>query len=340
MGKTNAASAAASMRSSYGGLQLALLVGVMYIVISKTVVQYDFGRQYPDKFVRKNTVEDNLGRPNKDVRNLVALFETDRGLDQLEQRTARFLRQLQANVAQTRRRGKYDYPGPAEDRLFEPAYRHKHRVSPTCSCRDCFSDVDPVCDEALSSSCADLGCDDEHLVARERLQAKRQSEHDDSDTARQPAVHVGAVASGDTVMKSAADRDRFSREAGVIAFETEGAGVWDEVPCIVVKGVCDYADSHKHKGRQNFAAATAAASKAILEGYIRTDKALKASAGDGKCSSSPMLANRAGGNEDTGSRNGSAAIPQQDQANAAHGPVFHGPISGQYVIPGIVNLTA
>ncbi|KAH7123380.1 putative kinesin [Dactylonectria estremocensis] len=295
MGKTNAASAAASMRSSYGGLQLALLVGVCGampcgrdgevllgdVVISKTVVQYDFGRQYPDKFVRKNTVEDNLGRPNKDVRNLLALFETDRGLDQLEQRTARFLRQLQANVAQTRRRGKYDYPGPAEDRLFEPTYRHKHHVSPTCSCRDCFSDVDPVCDEALSSSCADLGCDDEHLVTRERLQAKRQSEHDDSDTAQQPAVHVGAVASGDTVMKSAADRDMLSKEAGVIAFEMEGAGAWDEVPCIVVKGACDYADCHKHKGWQNFAAATAAAaSKAILEGYIRTDKALKASAGD------------------------------------------------------------
>ncbi|KAH7117471.1 hypothetical protein EDB81DRAFT_818564, partial [Dactylonectria macrodidyma] len=185
----------------------------------------------------------------------------------------------------------------------------------------------PVCDEALSSSCADLGCDDEHLITRERLQAKRQSEHDDSDTAWQPAVHVGAVASGDTVMK----------ETGVIAFEMEGAGVWDEVPCIVVKGACDYADCYKHKGWQNFVAATtAAASKAILEGYIRTDKALKASAGDGKCSLSPMFANRAGGNEDTGSRNGSAArIPQQDQAaNAAHGPVFHGPISGQYVIPG------
>jgi nucleoside phosphorylase len=72
-------------------------------------------------------------------------------------------------------------------------------------------------------------------------------------------------------MKSAADRDRLSREADVIAFEMEGAGVWDEVPCIVVKGVCDYADSHKHKGWQNFAAATAAsASKAILERYSRT----------------------------------------------------------------------
>lgn len=53
------------------------------------------------------------------------------------------------------------------------------------------------------------------------------------------------------------------------------------MPCIVVKGMCDYADSHKHKGWQYFAAATAAsASKAILERYIRTDKAMTASAGE------------------------------------------------------------
>ncbi|KAH8651689.1 nucleoside phosphorylase domain-containing protein [Ilyonectria robusta] len=187
MGKTNAASTTASMRSSYGGLRLALLVGVCGampcgrdgevllgdVIVSKTVIQYDFGRQYPDKFIRKNTVEDNLGRPNKDVRNLLAVFETDRVIDQLERRTAQCLRQLQAKVAQTRRRGKFDYPGPAEDRLFEPTYRHKHHVSPTCICGDCFSDLDPVCDEVLSSSCADLGCDDEHLITRERLQAKR-----------------------------------------------------------------------------------------------------------------------------------------------------------------------
>ncbi|KAJ4179576.1 hypothetical protein NW767_014588 [Fusarium falciforme] len=183
MGKTNAASAAASMRSSYGGLQLALLVGVCGgmprgrdgeillgdVIISKTVIQYDFGRKYLDKFVRKNTVEDNLGRPHKDARNLVATFETDRGLDRLEQQTTHFLRQLQANVAQTRRRGKYDYPGTAEDKLFESSYRHKHHMSPTCICRDYFGDFDPVCDEALSSSCASLGCDDKYLIARKRL---------------------------------------------------------------------------------------------------------------------------------------------------------------------------
>lgn len=46
----------------------------------------------------------------------------------------------------------------------------------------------------------------------------------------------------------------------------EGAGVWDTIPSIIVKSVCDYADSHKNKEWQSFAAASAAsATKAILE---------------------------------------------------------------------------
>lgn len=281
MGNAGAASAAASMRSSYTGVRLALLTGVCGsvprvdqheeiflgdVIISKTVSQYDIGWHYPDRFVRKNTVEDNLGRANKDIRGLITIFETDRGIDQLEEGTAHFLQRLQGNAAQRRRRGKYDYPGIAEDNLFEPTHRHKHHKAPTCICRHCVEDSDSVCEKALSSPCKDLGCDDEQHIARRRL-------HDSNSDTPQPTVHVGAVASGDKVIKSAAERDRLSREAGVIAFETEGAGIWDEVPCIVVKGVRDYADSHKHPGWQNYAAAAAAAaSRAILERYIRTDK--------------------------------------------------------------------
>jgi nucleoside phosphorylase len=74
-------------------------------------------------------------------------------------------------------------------------------------------------------------------------------------------------------MKAGEDRDDIAKENGAIAFEMEGAAVWDEVPCIVVKGICDYADSHKNKRWQNFAAATAAAAmKAILELSTQTDK--------------------------------------------------------------------
>ncbi|RDW87359.1 phosphorylase superfamily protein [Coleophoma crateriformis] len=290
MGKVNAASSAASIRSSYGGLQLALLVGICGgvprsgmgseeeillsdVVISKTVVQYDLGKRYPDKFLRKNTVEDNLSKPNKDVRNLLVTFETDLGLDRLQQSTAKYLKQLQANAAQRKRGGKYQYPGTVEDKLFASSYRHKHQSLPNCVCRDCHKKSDPVCDEALKSVCDELGCDKKYLVARERLQTKQPLERDNKDEVQEPAIWIGSVASGDTVMKSGEDRDEIARNEGVIAFEMEGAGVWEEVPCIVVKGVCDYADSHKSDKWQNFAAATAAsASKAILERYIRTDR--------------------------------------------------------------------
>jgi hypothetical protein len=109
-------------------------------------------------------------------------------------------------------------------------------------------------------------------VPRSRLEEKRQLERENLVAAQRPAIYVGAVASGDSVIKSAAHRNRIAEQENVMAFEMKGAGVWDEVPCIVVKGVCDYADCHKHKGWQNFAAAAAAAAaKAILERYTRTD---------------------------------------------------------------------
>jgi hypothetical protein len=74
-------------------------------------------------------------------------------------------------------------------------------------------------------------------------------------------------------MKSGLTRDKLAKELDIIAFEMEGSGIWCEHPCIVVKGVCDYADSHKSKRWQKFAAATAAsATKALLERWPRTDK--------------------------------------------------------------------
>lgn len=81
------------------------------------------------------------------------------------------------------------------------------------------------------------------------------------------------IASRDTVLRSAEHRDRISKETEALAFEMEGAGVWEVVPALVVKGVCDHADPHKDKSWQNYAAATeAAAAKAILEMYTHTDR--------------------------------------------------------------------
>jgi hypothetical protein len=76
------------------------------------------------------------------------------------------------------------------------------------------------------------------------------------------------MASGDTVIKSGKHRDQIAEQDNVIAFEMEGAGVFSYFPYgLVIKGVCDYADSHKHKRWQRYSAATAAAfTKSLLGG--------------------------------------------------------------------------
>jgi nucleoside phosphorylase len=74
------------------------------------------------------------------------------------------------------------------------------------------------------------------------------------------AVHYGTIASGNQVMKSAAERDKVSTElGGVLCFEMEAAGLMNNFPCLAIRGICDCADSHKNKRWQAYAAATAAA---------------------------------------------------------------------------------
>jgi hypothetical protein len=61
-------------------------------------------------------------------------------------------------------------------------------------------------------------------------------------------------------MKNAAERDRVSAKlGGVLCFEMEAAGLMNSFPCLVIRGICDYADSHKTKTWQPYAAGTAAA---------------------------------------------------------------------------------
>ena len=77
-------------------------------------------------------------------------------------------------------------------------------------------------------------------------------------------------------MKSGQHRDRIAAEEGVIGFEMESAGRWDYIPTIMIKSVCDYADSHKNKKWQEYAATTAAAcTKALLEEWRTVDRPLQ-----------------------------------------------------------------
>jgi nucleoside phosphorylase len=83
-------------------------------------------------------------------------------------------------------------------------------------------------------------------------------------------VHYGLIASGNQVIKDAEFRDRLNERLGgdVLCVEMEAAGLMD-FPCIVIRGICDYADSHKNKDWQEHAAAVAAAFAKELLQYVQ-----------------------------------------------------------------------
>lgn len=62
-----------------------------------------------------------------------------------------------------------------------------------------------------------------------------------------PQVHYALIASGNGLIRSAEKRDKLGWEHNVLCFEMEGAGILNSFPCLVIRGICDYADSHKNK---------------------------------------------------------------------------------------------
>lgn len=100
-----------------------------------------------------------------------------------------------------------------QDALFHPEYDHpKVGYFPTCA-----------------------SCDVTQVIQR-------------SPRSPDPVVHYGNIASGNQVIRNGSERDRISRELGaVLCFEMEAAGLMNAFPYLVIRGICDYSDSHKNK---------------------------------------------------------------------------------------------
>ncbi|KGO43187.1 Nucleoside phosphorylase [Penicillium expansum] len=84
-------------------------------------------------------------------------------------------------------------------------------------------------------------------------------------------VHCGLIASGNQVIKDAKVRDGINEHLGgkVLCVEMEAAGLMNDFPCIVIRGICNYADKWKNDEWQPYAAAVAAAcAKAVLK-YVQ-----------------------------------------------------------------------
>lgn len=97
-----------------------------------------------------------------------------------------------------------------------------------------------------------------------RLYSARNTPRPQSGSARHreqntPQIHYGLIASGNQVIKDSRIRDHLARESNILCFEMEAAGLLDTFPCLVIRGISDYADCNKNDAWQGYAAATAAA---------------------------------------------------------------------------------
>jgi nucleoside phosphorylase len=128
---------------------------------------------------------------------------------------------------------RFQHPGTARDQLFDPSYDH----------------------ESGRTNCS--RCDPQHVPQ----DWKRRDTPD-------PQIHYGTIASANQAMRHGPTRDRIARELGSICFEMEAAGLMKTFPCLVIRGICNYADTHKNKEWEGYASLVAAAFAKELLGYI------------------------------------------------------------------------
>jgi nucleoside phosphorylase len=117
----------------------------------------------------------------------------------------------------------FERPASLIDDLFEKDYIHVNSSDKTC-----------------------VECDKSRLIPRE--------------TRHSPVVHFGIVASGNQVIRDGIKRGKILKaHPGVIAIEMEAAGLMNAFGCATIRGICDYADSHKNDCWHKYASAVAAA---------------------------------------------------------------------------------
>lgn len=234
MGKSSAAASGTNCLHSFPNIRLALLTGICGgipspytnaeillgdVIVSDRLVLYDFGRRFPEGFRRKDTVYDNARKLSPSIAAFLSKLKTRVGSERLSVRMINHLKKLRDES----QHGQWaTYPGISNDVSYEATYHHKHHDG---ECGECRSFAGSVCAVAQEAHCELLGCDRRRTLSRKRHQIALQ--HSKENHPVKPVIHFGAYASGDVVMKSGEDRDAIGRREKVIAFEMEGAGIWD-----------------------------------------------------------------------------------------------------------------
>ena len=240
-GTSSAARAAADMMHSFPNIRIGLMVGIgggapshkhdirlgdIVVGIPRNghggVLQYDFGKTIQGQaFQATGFLDQPPTVLRAAVNGLEAQYESEG--NQLDGTVHKILEK------KPRLQRKYQRPDQASDRLYRSQVVHPGDYESTCTLS---------CGEGPSC-----------LVLR-----SLRTEDDDN-----PAIHYGLIASANQLMKDALLRNKLAAQKDVLCFEMEAAGLMNHFPCLVIRGICDYADSHKNETWQKYAAMVAAA---------------------------------------------------------------------------------
>lgn len=253
-GLVSAANVARDMARSFSNVRIGLMVGIGGgapsqkhdirlgdIVVSSPgyrtggVLQYDYGKTIQDKSF---TETGYLNQPPQFILTAISMLEAKyerdgHGIDRAVNSVLEQKPRLQA---------RYQRPEASTDRLYISSFKHAG------------SDED---------SCAAV-CGDYHSKLITRVERAKDQDN--------PAIHYGLIASANQLMKDASIRDQLSAEKSVLCFEMEAAGLMNHFPCLVIRGICDYSDTHKNVQWQGYAAMAAAAYAKDVLCYIQPNK--------------------------------------------------------------------
>ncbi|KAF4816976.1 Ankyrin-1 [Colletotrichum siamense] len=262
MGTVSAATVATRMVSTFPSIKIGLLVGIGggvpptvrlgdVVVSTPTtnspgVVQWDFGKTRSTDN-GKATEFERIGALNKPPTCLLTAIskleslhalrgsQIQKYLDEMGNRWPRLLPKYARSAVLHR------------DFLFSASYCH-------------------VGEKLEDANAQGSGCEDGHIASSFTLvgSACRSCDPKKADERNHEGdiqIHYGLVASGNQVIKDAISRDRLNKQLGgnVMCIEMEAAGLMPDFPCLVIRGICDYADSHKNSIWQEYAAASASA---------------------------------------------------------------------------------
>ncbi|KAL4784165.1 nucleoside phosphorylase domain-containing protein [Aspergillus varians] len=241
-GTTSAATVAARMRFTFPSIRYNLMVGIGGgvpslnhdirlgdIVISHPTTKYGGVIQYDHgKTVSRGHLQQTgiMNQPPPVLLNAISQLRANEMMG-----CSPSIHDMVSEVLtnQVGMRSQYARPSADRDLLFKAAYDHNPAQNTTC-----------------------VECDRDELIKR------------DPRASVEPHIYYGLIASGNQVMKHGLTRDKLANEFGIMCFEMEAAGLMNQFPCLVIRGICDYSDSHKNKQWSGYAALTAAAYTKVL----------------------------------------------------------------------------